>query len=528
MGNAEPSGKAPSYNGRVPLFGGWDPRRIYDIPVDRIASNPRQPRRRIEPTALADLVRSIQENGVLVPILVRPLSGRRFELVAGQRRLLACRKLGRPSVPALVRDLSEEQIVRLGFLENAHRAGLSAVEEAGALRALGTDFEVLPSEEVARRVGFSPEGVERRLRLLRLPVVVQEAVIVGLITAEHAEALLGLEDPERQVALLRQIHREALSPRQTRERVAALLSECPSAPPPAAPVSPAAASCPIADSSADGLDAVARDVRGLVEAFAAGERSLGNDLDRIVRNVLDRLRRDPASVLAWNPSGAAAPPYPVPHLVRAASHALYLARQAGIPEYDATLVGAAALLADAGLWTLSPEIVSKKGRLTPFEQASLARHVTEARERLLDAGVHPRVARIVEQHHERFDGSGYPSGARGTAVDPFALWVGLADMYTALAEPRSWRGPFSPRQAVQQVLLSGHRGAFPKHLLRDFLHAFGFFPVGSRVRLRSGRAATVVRANPDAIHKPAVRLDDGTILDLAQGADEIPPEQPAA
>ncbi len=518
----------------------WHPDKIYRLKVERIVANPHQPRRRIDPEQLSALARSIQENGVLVPVLVRPMAGgRKFELVAGHRRLMACRKLGLASVPALVRPLTEEQIVRLGLLENMHRANLSPVEEAGALRSLATDFALISSEEVARRVGLSPEEASRRMRLLDLPILVQEALIVGLITPEHAEVMLGVADPDLQVALLRRIHREGFSPREARrwleekreggsegekergseggegrgrkggrERESEEKNGGTSE-------KKEKTALPRED-----LTTLARETAGLIDAFCSGTAGLRGDVERAAVGLLRRVRVDPASALAWNPDSSALPS-PVPHAIRTAVHAVYLADRLRLPERDILLLGASSLLGDAGLRALPPALLAKRGPFTVEERLKVQRHVLDAREGLLAAGMEPRMARLVEQHHERFNGSGYPACARGSAIDPLALWVGIMDMYTALGESRPWRQTISPRKAVQQVLLAGHRGLFPKHLLRDFVHVFGLFPVGSRVRLRSGREGVVSHANAEAVQKPAVRLENGDLLDLSKTDDEI-------
>ncbi len=501
-----------------------DPDRIHQVPLDRILSNPHQPRRRVDPAGLAALARSIQENGVLVPILIRPLSGgKKFELVAGQRRLAACRQLKLATIPAMVREMSEEEIVRLGLLENLHRSNLSEVEEAGALRSLAADFEGVTPVEAARRVGLDPAGAERRMRLLDLPMLVQEAMVAGLITPAHAEAMRGIRDPARQAEILKRIRAEGLTADQVLERAGSAgvppLSVAGAPSPriavPAPPV-PAAASV----SAPSGLDAVARAAEAVLAAASRGEAGAAREIERLAGEILREVRRDPVAALAWNPPGPGGA-HPAPHAVRTAAHVLFMAARSGIADREAAILGSASLASDAGMIRIPPELTGKRGALSDAERDIVRRHVSGIRDALLASGLDRRAVRIVEQHHERFDGTGYPASARGPAIDPLALWVGVMDMYTAMGESRAWRPPLAPRKAVQQVLLAGHRGIFPKHLLRDFIHALGLFPVGSRVRLKSGRRGVVAEANPESVAKPVVVLENGERLDLAADGDEI-------
>lgn len=493
----------------------WDPARIYQLPLGKILSNPHQPRRRVDPRGLEALARSIRENGVLVPILVRPTSGgRKFELVAGQRRLAACRKLGLPAIPALVREMSEEEIVRLGLLENLHRANLSEVEEGGALRSLAVDFEGMTPAEAARRVGLDPEGAERRMRWLEFPMLIQEALIAGFITPEHAEAMREVGDAERQLEILKRIRRDGWTPDRVRQWVDA--GAVPAPPAPASSDMPPGGPFPALPG---GLAGLAREAEGLFEAVGRGSEGTAGDVERLVDAIAREVRRDPVAALSWTPS------FPgfqtAPHAVRTAAHVLFMAGKLSVSEKEARLLGAASLVSDAGMVRIPREVIEKRGSLTESEREVVRRHVLAVRDALFAAGLDRRSVRIVEQHHERFDGTGYPASARGPAIDPLALWVGVMDMYTALAEPRAWRPALPPRKAVQQVLLSGHRGIFPKHLLRDFIHTLGLYPVGSRVRLKSGGRGVVAQANPEAVQKPVVRLENGSVVDLAASDDEI-------
>ncbi len=189
------------------------------IPEERIVSNPRQPRSRIDPEELAELAASIKEHGILQPLLVTydDLTGN-YTLIAGERRLLAARQAGLDHIPAIVREASEQQRLELALIENLQRTDLTALEAADAYRHLIEDFS-LSHEEVAARVGKSRTTVTNTLRLLKLPLAVQQALVDGAISEGHARTLLALPTPEAQEAALRVILKQGLSVRQTEELV---------------------------------------------------------------------------------------------------------------------------------------------------------------------------------------------------------------------------------------------------------------------------------------------------------------------
>jgi ParB family chromosome partitioning protein len=192
--------------------------RYAELPLDSIVPNARQPRQVFDDDALTELAFSIGEIGLLQPVVVRPVGDGRFELVAGERRLRACRLAGLTAVPAIVRQTDDDDLLRDALLENLHRADLNALEEAAAYQQLLADFGCT-QEELARRIGRSRPQVTNTLRLLRLPPDVQRRVAAGVLSAGHARALLSLDDPAAMETLASRIVAEGLSVRAVEEIV---------------------------------------------------------------------------------------------------------------------------------------------------------------------------------------------------------------------------------------------------------------------------------------------------------------------
>ena len=196
-----------------------DPLAVYaDLPVDQITPNPRQPRQVFEEEALAELVFSLQEVGLLQPIVVRPLEADRYELVAGERRWRAAQQAGFATIPSIIRETADEALLRDALLENLHRAQLNPLEEAAAYGQMLSDFGCT-QDELAQRIGRSRPQVSNTLRLLRLPPSVQRRVAAGVLSAGHARALLALDDPGEQEQLAAKIVAEGLSVRTVEELV---------------------------------------------------------------------------------------------------------------------------------------------------------------------------------------------------------------------------------------------------------------------------------------------------------------------
>ena len=189
-----------------------------EVPLEAITPNPRQPREVFDEDALAELVTSIKEVGLLQPVVVRQLGPERYELIMGERRWRACREAGLERIPAIVRATDDEKLLLDALLENLHRAQLNPLEEAAAYDQLLKDFSCT-HDQLADRIGRSRPQVSNTLRLLRLSPSVQRRVAAGVLSAGHARALLSVEDGEEQDRLAHRIVAEGLSVRAVEEIV---------------------------------------------------------------------------------------------------------------------------------------------------------------------------------------------------------------------------------------------------------------------------------------------------------------------
>ena len=200
--------------------GGSQSAEVRMLPLNRIRPNPFQPRKEFAPEELADLAKSIKDNGLLQPLLVRPGpgSGEDWELVAGERRLRAVGQLGWEEVPAWVKEVDDQTLLVLALVENLQREALGPLEEAEGYRVLSESFG-LTQGEIADAVGKNRSTVANTLRLLQLPPSVRRLLVNGSLSAGHVRPLLGLEDPLRAAAIARRAAEEGWSVRRLEEEV---------------------------------------------------------------------------------------------------------------------------------------------------------------------------------------------------------------------------------------------------------------------------------------------------------------------
>src|SRR5215510_9533564 len=195
-----------------------------EIPVDLIDSNPYQTRRRINDEALSELAESIRISGVVQPVVVRPEVGGRFQLVAGERRWLACKLADKNTIPAIVRELSNEQAMEITIIENLQREDLNPIEQARAFERLSREFG-LTQEQIAARTGKDRASIANFIRLLKLPDDVQGLMESGELTLGHGKALCALTGfPDQLAKAVQEIVSKSMSVRQTEELVSRIIS----------------------------------------------------------------------------------------------------------------------------------------------------------------------------------------------------------------------------------------------------------------------------------------------------------------
>ncbi|WP_226686252.1 ParB/RepB/Spo0J family partition protein [Stutzerimonas stutzeri] len=199
-----------------------DTRELQHLPLNLIQRGKYQPRRDMDPQALEELAQSIKNHGVMQPIVVRPVSGGRFEIIAGERRWRASQQAGLEKVPALVREVPDEAAIAMALIENIQREDLNPIEEAVALQRLQQEFQ-LTQQQVADAVGKSRVSISNLLRLIALPEEIKTLLSHGDLEMGHARALLGLP-AEQQVEGARHVVARGLTVRQTEALVRQWLS----------------------------------------------------------------------------------------------------------------------------------------------------------------------------------------------------------------------------------------------------------------------------------------------------------------
>lgn len=189
-----------------------------------IVPNKDQPRKKFNETSLSELADSISQHGVIQPLLVRPLSGGTYQLVAGERRWRASRMAGIKEVPVVIKELDDEEASVISMIENLQREDLNAIEEADGIKYLMNKYG-LTQEEVSEKVGKSRSAVANALRLLKLPETVSEYVKDGILSAGHAKALLPLENEDKMIEVSNLIIKDNLSVRETEKLVKEMMTE---------------------------------------------------------------------------------------------------------------------------------------------------------------------------------------------------------------------------------------------------------------------------------------------------------------
>ena len=201
--------------------------QVLNIPIEQIEPNPAQPRKLFDHREMEELINSVRQYGIIQPLIVTPSTGSgqakigesKYQIVAGERRWRAAKFLELKTVPAIVRSVNENEKLELSLVENIQRKDLNPMERARAYQRLIDEFNLI-QEEVAKRIGKARATVANTLRLLNLPLEIQQAIEEEKITEGHAKALLSLDDPEKQKSFLRRILGVGLTVRETEKQVA--------------------------------------------------------------------------------------------------------------------------------------------------------------------------------------------------------------------------------------------------------------------------------------------------------------------
>ncbi|MBG9793028.1 chromosome partitioning protein ParB [Paenibacillus dendritiformis] len=191
---------------------------VKQLPVNEIVTSPYQPRTIFDDERIDELCQTIKTHGVIQPIVVRQRNGK-YEIIAGERRWRAVKKLGMDTIPGIIREINDSQAASIALIENLQREGLTAIEEAVAYQKL-IDLHDLTQESLAQRLGKSQSTIANKIRLLQLPEAVKTALMERKLTERHARALLSLDSEEWQLKLLNEIITKELNVKQTEARVA--------------------------------------------------------------------------------------------------------------------------------------------------------------------------------------------------------------------------------------------------------------------------------------------------------------------
>jgi len=273
----QPPTAAPSSSAVAPAHDSGE--AVHELPVELIDPNPYQTRSYVRGPALDELAASIAMSGVLQPVTVRPVAEGRFQLIAGQRRLSASKQAGRTTIPAIVRQVSNEQAAEMTIIENLQRLDLNPIDQARGFERLGREFN-LTQEEMAQRTGKDRATVSNFLRLLKLPQDVQTMLEHGHMSFGHAKALLTLDNPNTILTIGYKVYKDALSVRQTEDYVAELLQRNPKPKKEQRPADPHVKEAERRIRAALGMSVTIRDKRGRGKVVIA-YNSL-EDFDRIM------------------------------------------------------------------------------------------------------------------------------------------------------------------------------------------------------------------------------------------------------
>jgi len=255
-----------------------------EVDINSISPNPRQPRKYFDPEALNELTASIKEIGILQPPVVRQRANGTYELIMGERRYRAAKAAGLKTIPVIIRQTADDELLREALIENIHRSQLNALEEAAAYSQLLTDFNCT-HDELAAKLGRSRPLISNTIRLMNLPTNVQQKLISGALSAGHARALLGLSDATEIEKLAARIVAEGLSVRSTEEIISSGAPQRKGAKKLKTTKSSSPELQEIADTIGDALDTRVRIVGNIKKGTIVIEFAGAQDLRRITKAI---------------------------------------------------------------------------------------------------------------------------------------------------------------------------------------------------------------------------------------------------
>jgi ParB/RepB/Spo0J family partition protein len=480
------------------LFGRKSESPFVMVPVRKITTHRYQMRRQLCKDVVDALAESIRKNGLICPIVLRPL-GNEYELICGQLRLLACRRAGLEDVPALVRDLSETEALELALQDNLMRCELSLVERAEAFESFAANVPEAQREAVAEKLGLGRGFPDLSRRIVMLPQLLKEALMMGLMSLPHATELAKIPDAKLLEQTVAQVRKDDLSAKATARLVEEVLNE---------EVRKARRAQSEAIARADDLiDPVAK----LLDDFSRDEPLDYNVLRTVVSRLRAAMRKVPGEMLDLSYSEVPEKYLPR-HCLNVAKLAMYVGKNYGYDDSDIAMLGICGLLHDVGMVRVSQSVFYKHDELDERERTEVIGHprggsALLSKEVLLE----DVVAEVCEKHHERLDGTGYPEGhgASTGGVHTFVKIINIVDSYEAMISPRTYKRHMTPHAAMRQIVREADSGGFDKTVARAFLKCMSVYPVGSFVKLSSGESGVVIAPNPDYDERPVIKLVTG-------------------
>lgn len=463
------------------------------VPLDRITSHHFQPRKQADREETIQLMLSIDALGVLHPILLRP-RGDAFELISGHRRVTACRKLGWTHIPAIVREMPDEEAFQAAIQANATMLDLQLMERCESIvYAMKVLHDETP-QDLAQWFGVSEEFPAVAKKLVSLQPLLRESLLQNMLNPAQAIELNRIDDLKLLSGAAARVARAGMSPAETSLFVDEVLKH---------------RALPGGDEGEgeEGEEvpplrlveriytALAEQTRVDAESLRAVLRVILQECDGSLEDFL-RLGYDPAEGF-----------YLFQHVLNVARLAVHCGKHAGIGANDVAMLAVCAVLHDVGMMRVPREVLDRVEPLSDEDRSLIRRHAEEGA-RLLDQGGlrDDVVLLVVRQHHERVDGSGYPRGLKGDAIHHFARILAVVDTYEALVSPRVYHLPLKPPQAVREIQELAARGALDPATVGHFVKGMSLYPPGTRVRLSTGEHGVVTRVNPTHPDRPVIRI----------------------